>query len=173
MNNAMQSMSAPVWARQRPIVAAQRVKHEGPIVWVCKIGVLRGFNVKPRSTYTGRHSIESRPVFGPLRPITVNRRHVDRRHGRDMAATCNKNPIKPAKINAVLREKNTLLMTLYPSIEKSIIQLFRYCTYPVLYEKPVQNDKNGYFSRIYRGRSPPANFFRPLFFPQPFWLFFL
>jgi hypothetical protein len=156
-------MAATFWASQRPIVAVLRAKHEGPIVRVCKIGVLRGFNVKPMSTYTGRHLIGSRPICGLQRAISNIRRHVDRRHARDMPATCNKNPIKPAKINAVPREKNTLLMTLYPSIEKSIIQLFRYCTYPVLYEKPVQNDKNGYFSRVYRGRSPPANFFRPLF----------
>jgi hypothetical protein len=66
------------------------------------------------------------------------------------------------KINAVLREKNALLMTLYPSIEKSIIQLFHYCTYTVLYGKPAQNDKNVFFL-AYREDPPPPKKKRPSF----------
>ena len=39
-----------------------------------------------------------------------------------------------------------------------MLELFRYCIYPVLYEKPVQNDKNGFF--LARKRTPPP---RPIF----------
>ena len=67
-----------------------------------------------------------------------------------------KNPAKAGQKQARSKGKNTLLMTLYIFSEKSIIKLFHYCMYTVLYEKPVQNDKNGYFSRMYRGRPPPC-----------------
>jgi hypothetical protein len=114
MNNTMQTMAATFWASQRPIVAVLRAKPEGLIVWVCKIGVLRGFKLEPRSTYTGRHLSGSRPVCGPSRPINKTWRHVDRQHGRNIG-------------------KNSLLMTLYIFPKKSIITLFRYCIYTALY----------------------------------------
>jgi hypothetical protein len=76
-------------------------------------------------------------------------------------------------------------MTLYIFPEKSIIQLFHYCMYTALYNHSTTFSllymysntkslhKNDDFSRTYRGRPPPAKKFRPLFFPQPFWLFSL
>ena len=68
------------------------------------------------------------------------------------------------KISDLLREKQSLLMTLCPLIEKSIIQLFYYCIYPViLYKTTVILEKMGFF--LYVRKDPPLpKKFRPLFF---------
>ena len=59
------------------------------------------------------------------------------------------------KITGFLREKQRLLMTLYPPIEKSIIQLFHYCIYTViLYKTPVILKKIAFFSC---GREDPPS----------------
>lgn len=162
MNNTMQTMSATFWASQRPIVAVLRARHEGPIIRVCKMAVLRGFKLEPRSTYTRRHLIGSRPVCGLQRPISKTWRHVDRQHGRNMAATFNK--IK--QNNRGSKEKKALLMTFCISQKTRFLEpfqyrleLFHYCIYPALYEKPVQNDKNGYFLACIEIDPPPGRFF--------------
>ena len=59
------------------------------------------------------------------------------------------------KISDLLREKQSLLMTLCPPIEKSIIQLFYYCIYPViLYKTTVILKKMGFFLCV-RKDPPP------------------
>jgi len=68
------------------------------------------------------------------------------------------------KISDLLRGKQRLLMTLYPPIEKSIIQLFYYCIYPViLYKTTVILEKMGFFLCV-RKDPPLPIFFGPLFF---------
>lgn len=58
-----------------------------------------------------------------------------------------------SKISGFLREKQRLLTTLCPPIEKSIIELFRYCIYPViLYKTTVILEKNGSYMYV---RPPP------------------
>jgi hypothetical protein len=71
------------------------------------------------------------------------------------------------KISGFLREKQRLLMTLCPPIEKSIIQLFHYCIYPViLYKTTVILKKMAFFSCV-REDPPLPEKFRPLFFLEP------
>jgi peptidoglycan/xylan/chitin deacetylase (PgdA/CDA1 family) len=92
---------------------------------------------------TGHH----RPISWP--PQAVNRPKTQQNQG---------------KITGFLREKQRLLMTLYPPIEKSIIQLFHYCIYPViLYKTTVILVKMAFFSRV-REDPPLPIFFGPLFF---------
>jgi hypothetical protein len=66
------------------------------------------------------------------------------------------------KIDDFLRENQPLLMTLCPSLKKSIIQLFHYCIYPViLYKTTVILEKNGSYTHV---QPPPTQKFRPPFF---------
>ena len=75
------------------------------------------------------------------------------------------------KIDGFLRENQSLLMTLYPSTEKSIIQLFRYCIYPVILDKTtVILKKMGFFMHTHV-RPPLLKKFRPLFSCGRFGLF--
>ena len=76
-----------------------------------------------------------------------------------------KNPAKAGQNQGRSKGKNTLHMTLCTFSEKSIITLFRYCMYTALYEKPVQNDKNGYFLACIE-KSPPRPIFLDPFFSR-------
>jgi hypothetical protein len=77
-----------------------------------------------------------------------------------------------AKIGVFLRENQRLPMTLYPPIEKSIIQLLSYCIYPViLYKNTVILVKNGIFLACER-LTPPPQKFCPLFFQRSICWFF-
>ena len=69
------------------------------------------------------------------------------------------------KITGFLRGKKRLLMTLYPPIEKSIIELFHYCICTViLYKTPViLGQKMAFFSCV-REDPPLPKIFGPLFF---------
>jgi hypothetical protein len=96
-----------------------------------------------------------------------------------------KNPAKAGQKQARSKGKNALLMTLYIFSEKSIIQLFHYCMYTALYNHSTTFSllymysntkslhKNDDFLAYIEVNPPPAKNFRPLFFPQPFWLFSL
>ena len=96
-----------------------------------------------------------------------------------------KKPAKSGQNQARSKGKNTLHMTLYIFSEKSIIKLFHYCIYTALYNHSTTFSllymysntkslhKNDDFLAHIEVDPPPANFFRPPFFPQPFWLFFL
>lgn len=68
------------------------------------------------------------------------------------------------KIDGFLRENQPLLMTICPSFEKSIIQLFHYCIYPVILdETTVILEKMGFF-HAYICATPPYPFFSdPIF----------
>jgi hypothetical protein len=122
-----------------------------------------------------------RPQAAPQatsRPQAADSRQIGAdRHSRP------KNPAKSGQNQARSKGKNALLMTLYIFPEKSIIQLFHYCTYTALYNHSTTFSllymysntkslhKNGDFSRAYKGRPPLPKKFRPCFFSQPFWLF--
>lgn len=68
------------------------------------------------------------------------------------------------KISDLLREKQRLLMTLCPPIEKSIIQLFYYCIYPViLYKTTVILKKMRFFLCVRKDPPSPKNL-DPYFF---------
>lgn len=82
-----------------------------------------------------------------------------------------KNPAKSGQKQARSKEKNALLMTLYIFPEKSIIKLFHYCMYTVLYEKPVQNDKNRYFLACIEVDPPLPIFLDPFFSRSHFGFF--
>ena len=153
MNDAMHDMSAPISGRQRAIVAVLRAGFIGPIGQHVKIGVLRRFMPYPRPYYTARQLMHSRPVLGPSRPIIDTRQHCARQ--------------QPGAIG-----ENALLLTICPSIEKSIIILFNYCMHPVilfhyciypviLYKTTVILEKNGSYTHV---RPPPTQKFRPSFF---------
>ena len=92
---------------------------------------------------TGHH----RPISWP--PQAANRPKTQQNQG---------------KITGFLREKNRLLMTLCPPIEKSIIELFYYCIYPViLYKTTVILVKMAFF--LCAREDPPSPFFlAPCFF---------
>jgi hypothetical protein len=126
-------MAAQFWASQRPIVAAPWARHKGANVRVFKIGVLRAANLQPRATCHSRHLTGSRPICGLMRPFIDTARHIDRRHGRNMAATWPQNSTKSGQNQARSKGKKPLLMTLYIFPKKSIITLFRYCIYTALY----------------------------------------
>jgi hypothetical protein len=96
----------------------------------------------PQSATTGHH----RPISWP--PQAANRPKTQQNQ---------------AKISVFLRENRLSLMTLYPPIEKSIIELFHYCIYTViLYKNTVILVKNGIFLVCER-RPPLPIFFEPLF----------
>lgn len=102
----------------------------------------------PQSTTTGHH----RPISWP-----------------QLAADMPKTQQNQAKISAFLREKPLSLMTLYPSIEKSIIELFHYCICTViLYKTTVILVKNGIFL-VCGKRTPPPQKFSTLIFSWPKW----
>lgn len=97
----------------------------------------------PKLTTTGHH----RPISWP--PQAANRPKTQQNQG---------------KISGFLREKQQLLMTLCPPIEKSIIQLFYYCIYPViLYKTTVILEKMGFFSCVREDPPSPKNL-DPYFF---------
>jgi hypothetical protein len=81
------------------------------------------------------------------------------------AADMPKNQQNQAKMTVFLREKQRLLMTLYPPIEKSIIQLFHYCICTViLYKTTVILVKNGIFLVCGKRTPPSPKIFDPYFF---------
>ena len=107
MNEAMQSMAGPISGRQRAIVDVLRAGHEASIVRVRIIGHLRAFAHYPRAYYIRRQLTHFRHVLSLPRPLTDTGRQCARRQSGPIG-------------------ENALLMTLFPSIEKSIIQLSRY-----------------------------------------------
>lgn len=72
-----------------------------------------------------------------------------------------KNPAKSGQNQPCSKGKKPALMTLCPPIE---LELFYYCTYPVLYANPVQFDKNGFFLARIKKTPPRPIFFGPFFF---------
>jgi hypothetical protein len=86
-----------------------------------------------------------------------------------------KNQRNQGKTIVFPRENRSLLLTLCPPIEKSIILLsrycmhtvilFHYCIYPViLYKTTVILEKNGFYTHV---RPPPTLFFQAFFFLEP------
>ena len=147
MNEAMQSMAGPISGRQRAIVDVLRAGHEASIVRVRIIGHLRAFARYPRAYYTRRQLTHSRPVLGLQRPITNTGRQCARRQSGPIG-------------------ENALLMTLCPSIEKSIIQLFRYCIHPVQLFRYMRLVDFGCFPMRVRPPPPPKKM-DPLFTGGP------
>ena len=107
MNNPAHSMAGPISGRQRAIVDVLRAGFEASIVRVRIIGHLRAFAHYPRAYYTRRQLTHFRHVLSLPRPLTGTGRQCARRQSGPIG-------------------ENALLMTLFPSIEKSIIQLSRY-----------------------------------------------
>ena len=114
-----------------------------------------------RSTATDHHSTQlatgcswPQSATGHYKPISWPTQTADRP----------KTQQNQGKISDLLREKKSLLMTLCPPIEKSIIQLFYYCIYPViLYKTTVILEKMAFFSC---GRKDPPfpKILHPYFF---------
>ena len=109
-----------------------------------------------RSPATDHHSTQlatgcswSPAITGHHRPISWP----------PQAADMPKTQQNQAKMTVFLREKQRLLMTLYPPIEKSIIQLFHYCIYTViLYKTTVILKKMAFFSCGREDPPPHRNF---------------
>ena len=114
-----------------------------------------------RSTATDHHSTQLAIACSWPQSATGHHRPIS---WPPQAADTPKTQQNQGKISDFLREKQRLLMTLYPPIEKSIIQLFYYCICTViLYKTPVILVKMAFFSCV-REDPPLPKKFRPLFF---------
>lgn len=107
--------------------------------------------------HTGQQAIsradQQPPQAGQLTACTTGHQQATAcRHWAELgkAADQAKNLAKSGQNRPCSKGKKPALMTLCPSIE---LELFYYCTYPVLYANPVQFDKNGFF--FARKRRPP------------------
>ena len=140
------------------------------------------------ATSSTQASSQQPPQAGQLTACTTGHQQATAcQHWAELGRSADqaKNPAKAGQKQARSKGKNTLHMTLYIFPEKSIITLFCYCMYTALYNHSTTFSllymysntkslhKNDDFLAHIEVDPPPANFFRPLFFPQPFWLFSL
>jgi hypothetical protein len=120
-----------------------------------------------RSPATDHHSTQL--ATGRSWPPAATTGHHRPTSWPPQAANRPKTQQNQAKISVFLRENQSSLMTLYPSIEKSIIELFHYCICTViLYKKTVILVKNGIFLMCGK-RTPPTQKYLTLIFSWPSW----